>query len=591
MSTEHPFRRLLTYAESHRGTVRRAALFSLLNKVFDLAPPALIGAAVDIIVRREDSLLAALGIVDVRHQLWWLLLGTIVIWGMESLFEWLAARTWRELAQTMQHELRVDAYTHMQGLELAYFHRESAGGLMSILNDDINQLERFLDSGADTIVQLTTTTVVVSAIFFYLAPSVAWFAMAPIPVILWGSITYQRKLGERYTRVRERVADVNSLLSNNLRGIATIKSFDTEAREVERVTAVSEAYRAANFRAILLSAAFSPLIRAAIVVGFGATLVWGGFMALDGTLEVGVYSVLVFMTQRLLWPLTRLGQTLDLYQRAAASTTRIMNLLDTKPQIVEGHDVLPRPIRGAVEFRNVDFAYLEDQPVLRDFSLSIEAGTTVGIVGSTGAGKTTVTNLILRFFDPRGGTVLLDGVDVQALKFSEVRAASALVSQQSYLFAGTLRDNVVYGVGDVTDEALAHAASVAELDEFVQSLPDGWDTVVGERGMTLSGGQRQRVSIARAILADPPILILDEATSAVDNETEAAIQRSLERVARTRTTIVIAHRLSTVRNADMIVVLHQGAIAEQGTHDELLAEDGIYANLWAIQTGGGARPL
>ena len=581
----HPFRRLMRYATAHRPTVIRASFYSFANKIFDLAPPALIGAAVDIVVRRHDSFLAGLGIAEVRDQLWWLLAATLVIWGLESLFEWLSARTWRNLAQVVQHELRVDTYAHMQGLELAYLHRESAGGLMSILNDDVNQLERFLDSGADTLVQLTTTTIVISAIFFALAPSVAWLAMAPIPVILWGSITYQRKLGTRYALVRERVADVNSLLSNNLRGIATIKAFDTEAAEVERVRAFSDLYREANYRAIALSAAFSPLIRIAIVIGFGATLVWGGFMALDGELEVGVYSVLVFMTQRLLWPLTRLGQTLDLYQRATASTSRIMNLLDTRADIVEGDGVLERPIEGTVSFDQIDFRYDERRAVLTGFQLDIAAGRTIGIVGSTGAGKTTIVNLLLRFFDPDRGVVRIDGVDVRDLRFSEVRAATALVSQHSYLFAGTLRDNVTYGARNVDDERIREAARAAELDEFVDSLPDGWDTVVGERGMTLSGGQRQRVSIARAILADPPILLLDEATSAVDNETEAAIQRSLERIARTRTTIIIAHRLSTVRHADEIVVVDSGQVAERGTHDELLELDGTYARLWRIQTG------
>lgn len=588
MSEQHPFRRLMTYADAHRPTVAMASLYSFANKIFDLAPPALIGAAVDIVVRRDDSFLAGLGIAEVRDQLWLLLVATLLIWGLESLFEWLAARTWRNFAQTLQHELRVDTYAHVQGLELAYFHRESAGGLMSILNDDVNQLERFLDTGADTILQLITSTVVVVAIFFALAPSVAWLAMAPIPVILWGSITYQRKLGERYAAVRERVADVNALLANNLRGIATIKAFDTERAEVERVREHSQRYREANRDAIALSAAFSPLIRIAIVIGFGATLVWGGFMALDGELEVGIYSVLVFMTQRLLWPLTRLGQTLDLYQRATASTQRIMNLLDTRPDIVEGEATLPRPIRGEVEFDAVDFRYDARRPVLEGFSLHIDAGRTIGVVGSTGAGKTTLVNLLLRFFEPDAGVVRIDGQDLRGLRFSEIRASIALVSQHSYLFAGSLRDNVTYGAPDADDDDVESAARAAELDDFVTSLPDGWQTVVGERGMTLSGGQRQRVSIARAILADPPILLLDEATSAVDNETEAAIQRSLERVARDRTTIIIAHRLSTVRHADEIIVLDAGRVAERGTHDELLELEGTYARLWEIQTGEAA---
>lgn len=583
---KRPLRRLFSYAKNQRRQVWMAVCASVLNKIFDLAPPVLIGAAIDVVVKREDSLIAAMGITDVFSQLVWLAVATLLIWGGESLFQYAQAWLWRNLAQTIQHELRLDAYGHIQDLELAYFHEQSSGGLLSILNDDINQLERFLDAGANQLITVMTTALVVSIAFFVLAPGVAWMAMMPIPVILWGSFKFQRLLAPRYAKVREQVGLLNGQLSNNLSGIATIKSFTTEAYERARIERVSSEYRNANRRAIVLSSAFSPLIRMVIVLGFIATLVYGGHLALEGELAVGVYTVLVFMTQRLLWPLTRLGETFDLYQRAMASTNRVMDLLETPIRIDNGQkNLVVEDVAGEVHFDDITFGYPEREPILRDFDLKIPAGATVGIVGATGSGKTTLINLLLRFYQPQSGKVSVDKVDTSELNFDGLRRAIGLVSQQTFLFHGTVRDNISYGSFDATDAEIERAGQLAEADEFISALPQGYDTMVGERGETLSGGQRQRLSIARALLKNPPILIFDEATSAVDNDTEAAIQRSLNRVTRDRTTLIIAHRLSTVRNADFIVVLENGQIAEQGPHDELVAANGHYARLWRVQTG------
>jgi ATP-binding cassette, subfamily B, bacterial len=584
-SSSHPLKRLSAYSKAHRRRLRLASACSVLNKIFDLAPPALIGAAVDIVVEREQSLIARLGVVDVMHQLIVLAIVTVIIWALESLFEYLQQWLWRNLAQTIQHELRLDAYGHIQDLEMAYFHEKSTGGLMAVLNDDINQLERFLDTGADDLLQVTTTAIVIVAAFFFLAPSVAWLAMLPIPIVIWGSFRYQRLLAPRYKVVREKVGDLNGQLANNLTGIATIKSFATEDYEVERVAELSDAYRESNRRAIALSAAFSPLIRMAIVVGFTATLVYGGYLALEGALAVGTYSVLVFLTQRLLWPLTRLGQTFDLYQRAMASTNRVMDLLETPIRITEGARRFDGPVAGRIAFENVRFAYDGRGDVLEGFDLDIPAGATIGIVGATGSGKTTIINLLLRFFDPQQGRITIDGVDIAELAFDELRRAIGLVSQHVFLFGGSVRDNIAYGTFDADDDAVARAATIAEAHGFIAAMPEGYRTRVGERGQTLSGGQKQRISIARAVLKNPPILILDEATSAVDNETEAAIQRSMERIAKDRTMIVIAHRLSTVRNADRIIVLDDGRIVESGRHEELIEKGGLYARLWRVQTG------
>lgn len=560
----------------------------MLNKIFDLAPPLLIGAAVDAIALKENSFLARIGYEDPAQQLYLLSAATFIIWILESIFQYLYAILWRNLAQTVQHDLRMDAYTHLQGLELGYYEERSTGELMSVLNDDINQLERFLDNGANEVLQLVTTVLVIGAGFIYTAPTIAWMAILPMPVVIWGSIRFQAILAPYYANVRARVSDINARLTNNLGGITTIKAYTAEAYEIEQVRRESDEYQQANRRAIRVSSAFIPLIRMVILIGFTATLLFGGLLALRGGLSVGSYSVLVFLTQRLLWPLTRLGETLDQYQRAMASTNRVMALLDTPFEIHPGRLALPvSTVQGELEIRSVTFAYSEGVPVLRDLSMSIPAGSTIGVVGSTGSGKSTLVKLLLRLYEVQEGTISLEGVPIQDLRLEDLRRAIGLVSQDVFLFHGTVRENILYGSWGAGDADLERAARLAEAHDFIRELPHGYDTVVGERGQKLSGGQRQRIAIARAILKNPPILVLDEATSAVDNETEAAIQRSLEHISRDRTTIAIAHRLSTVRNADRIYVLERGRVVEEGTHEELTLLDGVYAGLWRVQTGVG----
>ncbi|MCO4748305.1 MAG: ABC transporter ATP-binding protein [Proteobacteria bacterium] len=586
MPVSSPARRLWHYATPHRRTIWLASACSILNKIFDLAPPALIGAAVDVVVQREQSLLGRMGVEDPGQQLLVIIAATIVVWGLESAFEYAFAVLWRNLAQSMQHELRLDAYKHLQELGIGWFQDKRRGNLLAILNDDINQLERFLDGGANDILQVATTVVIVGASFFYLSPTMAVFAFLPIPLILWGSFRFQTRIAPRYADVRERNAALNASLENNLAGMEVIKAFASEEREVERIREASDAYRTANRHAIALSSAFSPVIRMAVVLGFIATMLGGGWLALAGTISAGAYGTLAFLVQRLLWPLTRLGSTFDLYQRAMASTDRVLDLLDTEVPIVDGeHGVDRDAVAGELTLSTVGFGYPGREPVFNDFSLNIPAGSTLAVVGATGAGKSTLIRLLLRFFEPQTGAIALDGRDITTLKARELRRAVGFVSQHVVLFPGTVRDNIAYARPDATIDEVIVAARVAEAQGFIEELPDGYDTLLGERGETLSGGQRQRIAIARAVLDNPPILILDEATSAVDNETEAAMQRSLEVVSKDRTTILVAHRLSTVRRADRIVVLDAGAIAESGTHDELVAANGLYARLWDVQTG------
>ena len=586
MKSTSPLRRLWRYGSAYRGQIVLASIYSFLNKAFDLAPPFLIGLAVDVVANQGDSFLASRGIEDPKMQIVAIAVVTFIVWGFESLFDYLAEVKWRNLAQAIEHDLRVDTYEHLQELDVEYFEDRTTGDLMAVLNDDVNQLERFLDVGANEVIQLGTTVILIGAVFFAIAPSIALLAFLPIPLIIWGSMHYQRRIEPRYAAVREEAAAINSQLSNSIGGISTIKAFTAEAREVERIAVASNRYRSANSAAIRLSALFVPLIRIAILIGFTATLVWGGFLALDGSLNIGLYSVLVFLTQRLLWPLTRLGQTVDLYQRAMASTRRIFVVLDANPTIIDGAEsISTETSRGAITFDTVSFSYDEGHPVLNDVSITLEPSQTTAFVGSTGSGKTTIVKLLLRFYDPDSGAIRIDGTDISSLEQAELRQMMALVSQDVFLFHGTVAENIAYGAPDAPKESIEQAARAAEAHEFITSLPGGYETVVGERGQKLSGGQRQRLSIARALLTGSPILILDEATSAVDNETEAAIQRSLARVGHDRTMVVIAHRLSTIRHADNIYVIDDGSVAQIGTHDDLIAVPGIYQNLWNVQTG------
>ncbi|OYT92058.1 MAG: ABC transporter [Burkholderiales bacterium PBB3] len=586
----HPIQRLFKYAKGYRRDFRLATLYSVLNKFFDILPEVLIGAAVDVVVKGEESFLArhvlvTVGITDTWQQL--LVLGAfnVVVWGGESLFQYLYEVKWRQLAQDIQHDLRLDTYRHVQKLDMAYFETQRTGNLMSILNDDVNQMERFVNGGANQIIQVFCSSIMVSAVFFALQPGIAIIALLPVPAILFGAFWFQSRLAPRYTAVREAAGDVSARLNNNLLGLATIKAFATESLEASHIEQASNQYRSANAQAIRISSAITPVIRMAILSGFTATLLYGGWLTLHGELAVGAYSVLVFLTQRLLWPLTGLAEVADMYQRSMAAIDRAMKLLDAPITIAyEGQHLNPAQTRGELRFEGVNFSY-GDGPTLQDISLTLPAGKTTAFVGTTGSGKSTLVKLLLRFYEPQSGHVHLDGVPIDSLNLQDLRRAIGYVAQDSFLTDGTVAENIAYGVQGASDEAIAEAARAAEATEFIDKLPLGFATRIGERGQKLSGGQRQRLALARAILKNPPILVLDEATSAVDNETEAAIQRSLEVVSRNRTTIVIAHRLSTVRQADCIHLLEAGRIVESGTHDELLARNGGYAALWRLQTG------
>ena len=575
---------LYKYAQENEAKVKRGIIYSILNKLFDLAPPVLIGIAIDIVVEGSESFIGNFGFEDRRQQLIILAFITFVIWGFESIFDYVAAVTWRNIAQDLQHSMRTETFNKTLDLDLSFFENKSSGRLMAILNDDVNQMENFLNEAANRLIQTATTVIVIGATFLYISPLVAIFAFIPIPVIVFGSYKFVQRIGERYSKIRNNVESLNAHLSNSITGILTVKSFNREKKEYTRIDSASDEVKTANYDAIKLSAAFIPIIRVAILFGFTATLLIGGFLALDGQIKVGMYSVMLFITQRLLWPLTELGMIFDSFQKAMASFRRIMNLRDTNPTINDGETELLE-LKNKISFENLNFEYVKDFPVLKNINIEIEKGKTTAIVGSTGSGKSTLIKLILRFYEKNSGKILFDEHEIESLSLESIRNKIGLVSQDVFLFEGSVFENIAYGNIEANSEEVWNAARLSESDRFINDLPNKEDTIVGERGQKLSGGQRQRISIARAILKNPEILILDEATSAVDNETEAAIQESLETLKEGRTVIAIAHRLSTIRNADLIYVLEDGEIVENGTHDQLLGNNNVYTKLWDVQTG------
>ena len=580
------FKEFLAYAVPWRMKIIWATTCSILNKLFDIMPEILIGFAVDLVIKQQDSFIASLGFKDPTSQITVLAIVTFFIWVFESLFQYLYSIAWRGIAQSVEHDIRLDAYNHVQHLDLEWQENQRVGNLTAILNDDVNQLERFLDNGANDIIQITVSTITIGAVFFYISPLIAFISTFPVPIILAIAFYFQRNLSPRYLKVRETAGKISSAIFNNLTGIMTIKSFTSENQEYDRIDNLSEEYSSANHSAIMLSSAFVPVIRIGVLSGFLATLVIGSFLALNGTIEVGSFSVLVFLTQRFLWPFTTLGQTVDQFERSMASTGRILSLLKLNKSVteIENSEKLIKP-KSDIILQNVQFQYPNNNIVFEDFSLKIESKKTLGIVGQTGSGKTTLIKLLLRLYDTQNGTISIGEQNIKSLNLKSLRENIGFVNQEIHLFDGTIKENIAYPSSKFQMDEIYKAAEISHALEFIEKLPNGFDTIIGERGQRLSVGQKQRLTIARALFKNPPILIFDEATSSVDNETEQLIKLALENISKDRTTIIIAHRLSTVRNADHIIVLDNGKIVESGHHDELLNLNGVYNHLWQIQTG------
>ncbi|WP_435334737.1 ABC transporter ATP-binding protein [Haloarchaeobius sp. TZWWS8] len=576
---------------------------SVVARLLDLIPTVVLTLAIDATLRGDR----AFSIPFVPQS--WLpqdtpgqlaLSAALIAFGFfgGAAFHWTRNWGWNSFAQHIQHDIRTDTYDKMQRLNMDFFADKQTGEMMSILSNDVNRLERFLNEGMNSAFRLSVMVLGIAGILFYWNWQLALVTTTVVPLI--GLFTYKfvQTIQPKYADVRSSVGKLNSRLENNLGGVQVIKTSNTEDFESDRVDDVSHDYFDANWDAIDTRIKFFPALRVLAGVGFVVTFFIGGTWALatangqpapwffTGNLSIGEFVGFILLSQQFIWPMAQFGMIINMLQRAQASAERIFGLMDEPSRIEEDPDADDLVVEdGHVVYDGVTFGYDEEETIVEDISFEVDGGETLALVGPTGAGKSTVLKLLLRMYDVDEGAIEIDGQDLRDVTIPSLRRRIGYVSQDTFLFYGTVEENITYGTFDASREAVVEAAKMAEAHDFIQNLPDGYDTEVGERGVKLSGGQRQRLSIARAILKDPDILVLDEATSDVDTETEMLIQRSIDELAAERTTFAIAHRLSTIKDADQILVLEDGRIAEAGTHAELLENDDLYAHLWGVQAG------
>jgi ABC-type multidrug transport system fused ATPase/permease subunit len=575
---------LIAQLRPYHGRVALMLVGLLLATAAGLAPPYLAGRAIDSGILAGDT--GALDLIVIAF------LAVSVIYAAATYLQtymvgWVGTRVLQDLRERI--------FTHIQSMSIGFFTRRSPGVLISRMTNDIEALNQLVTTGVVTMISSTLTLLGVVVILLLLDVKLALVTFLTFPLLAVASLVFRIVSADAYKATRERIAAITAYLQESLSGVRVVRSFGQEPRHVDEMTELNEANRAVNMKTVYLNASYFPAVEMLSAIGTAVILLYGGSQAIDGAIQIGVIVAFVGYLNTFFEPIQQLSQLYTTYQQGMAALDKIFDLLDTPPDMVDAPDAIdPGELRGEIELDGVWFSYGEEGEsgegtwALRDVDLHVPPGQTLALVGATGAGKSTFAKLVARFYDPQQGVVRVDGHDLRGVRQQALRRQLGIVPQEGFLFSGSVHENVAFGRPEASDEEVAAAIAAVGATEFVAALPDGLDTQVGERGVQLSAGQRQLVAFARALLAEPRILILDEATSNVDVRTEKTIERGLERLLHGRTAIVIAHRLSTIRRAGKIVVLEGGEIAEQGTHDELIAAGGAYSKLYGAWSESAA---